>query len=260
MMSQYTEKEKRQLEQVEKMKDSLVRAGISLCKREENDYPRHLRELSGMPPVLYYKGNIGLLNYRKSIALIGTRTPSDAGRKLSYESGKKIGNANINLVNGLALGCDTEALKGALATGGKCVAIMPCGLDEIVPKANQRLAEEILEKGGCLISEYPPGTKVQKYSYVERDRLQSGVSKEVVIVEAELKSGTMHTAEFAMKQHKRLACYYYKLLELYSGNQYLESTGKARILKGLEDLDILIANVLSEKECEYEQLTLEGLC
>lgn len=257
MMNQYTENEKIELEKAEKMRDSLAGTGISFCKREENNYPHHLRQFSGMPPVLYYKGNIGVLNHQKSIALIGTRTPSDVGRKLSYESGRRIGSANVNLVNGLALGCDTEALKGALSAGGKCVAVMPCGLDEIIPKANQRLAEEILEKGGCLISEYPPGTKVQKYSYVQRDRLQSGVSKEVVIVEAELKSGTMHTAEFAMKQHKRLACYYYKLLELYSGNRYLEDTGKAQVLKSLEDLDILIANVLSENE--YEQLMLEGL-
>ncbi len=259
MINGYTEKEKIQLEQAEKIRDGLTKAGISFCKREENDYPRHLLNFSGMPPILYYKGNIGILNQQKSIALIGTRTPSDAGKTLSYESGRRIGTANINLVNGLALGCDAEALKGALAAGGKCVAVMPCGLDEIIPKVNQRLAEEILEKGGCLISEYPPGTKVQKYSYVQRDRLQSGVSREVVIVEAELKSGTMHTAEFAMRQHKRLACYSYKLLELQSGNRYLEDTGKAQVLKSLEDMDVLIANVLAENEGEYEQLTLE-LC
>lgn len=257
MIIQYSDKEKRKLEQTEKMRDKMKKDGIAICKRDEEQYPRILRQLSGMPPVLYYKGNIGILNQQKSIALIGTRTPSDAGKTLSYESGRRIGTANINLVNGLALGCDTEALKGALAAGGKCVAVMPCGLDEIIPKANQRLAEEILEKGGCLISEYPPGTKVQKYSYVQRDRLQSGVSREVVIVEAELKSGTMHTAEFAMRQHKRLACYYYKMLELHSGNRYLEDTGKAQVLKSLEDMDVLIANVLAENEDEYEQLTLE---
>lgn len=257
MIIRYSDKEKRKLEQTEKMRDKMKKDGIAICKRDEEQYPRILRQMSGMPSVLYYKGNIGILNQQKSIALIGTRTPSDAGKTLSYESGRRIGTANINLVNGLALGCDTEALKGALAAGGKCVAVMPCGLDEIIPKANQRLAEEILEKGGCLISEYPPGTKVQKYSYVQRDRLQSGVSREVVIVEAELKSGTMHTAEFAMRQHKRLACFYYKMLELHSGNRYLEDTGKAQVLKSLEDMDVLIANVLAENEDEYEQLTLE---
>lgn len=257
MIIRYSDKEKRKLEQTEKMRDKMKKDGIAICKRDEEQYPRILRQMSGMPSVLYYKGNIGILNQQKSIALIGTRTPSDAGKTLSYESGRRIGTANINLVNGLALGCDTEALKGALAAGGKCVAVMPCGLDEIIPKANQRLAEEILEKGGCLISEYPPGTKVQKYSYVQRDRLQSGVSREVVIVEAELKSGTMHTAEFAMRQHKRLACFYYKMLELHSGNRYLEDTGKAQVLKSLEDMDVLIANVLAENEGEYEQLTLE---
>lgn len=257
MMIQYSEKDKRKLEQAEKMRSVLNDQGISFCTRNDKVYPKGLRELAGMPPVLYYKGNVEIINQYKNIAVIGTRKPSEAGGRLAYESGEMVGKANVNLVNGLALGCDTEALKGALAVNGKCVVIMPCGLEEVLPKANQKLAEEIVEKGGCLLSEYPIGTKVQKYHYVERDRLQSGISQGILVVEAEMKSGTMHTAEFAIKQYKRLACYYYKLLSLNSGNQYLESSGKAQVLKEKKELEILIEKVLSESD--YEQLTFENL-
>jgi DNA processing protein len=113
----------------------------------------------------------------------------------------------ITVVNGLALGCDTYALKGALSVGGKCIAVMPCGLDQIVPKSNYYLARTILENGGLLISEYPIGTKLEKYMYVERDRLQSTVSDAIIVIEASYQSGTMHTVRAARRQGKPTACY-----------------------------------------------------
>lgn len=106
----------------------------------------------------------------------------------------------------------------------------------IQPKSNRGLAKKIIDAGGCILSEYPIGTSLAKYQYVERDRLQSGVSQGVLIVEAERKSGTMHTAEFAVKQYKRLACYYHKLLEMSSGNQYLEDSGRAVNIRGEEEV------------------------
>ena len=108
---------------------------------------------------------------------------------------------------------------------------MPCGLEQIQPKSNQRLAEQILENGGCMISEFPVGTPIQRYRYVERDRLQSGISQRVLIVEAEQNSGTMHTADFAKKQYKRLACYYEALFRDALGNKYLAASKKAEVLK-----------------------------
>ncbi len=157
--------------------------GISCCTAEDSCYPLELKRAGKIPPVIYYKGNILAVNERKNIAVIGSRKASEEGIRLSYETGKLVADRKMNLVNGLALGCDTEAIKGALSVGGICIAIMPCGLDEIQPSSNRRLAEQILETGGCLISEYPIGTKVEKYRYVERDRLQSGISQAVLIVE-----------------------------------------------------------------------------
>lgn len=253
MLYQYSEKEQKKLQNAQDNRKVFERYGISFCTREDPDYPKDMKALSGMPPLLYYKGDISIINQSKNLAAIGTRKPSKAGAELSYQTGKTVGKAGVNLVNGLALGCDTEAIKGALSVGGKCIAVMPCGLDEIVPRTNRQIADEILKAGGCLISEYPVGTRLQKYNYVQRDRLQSGISQAVVVIEADRESGTMHTAEYARKQFKRLACYYYRLTEIYSGNQYLEESGKAQVLKGRDDLEKLIKKILSDQE--YEQLS-----
>mgnify|MGYP005976167809 CR=1 FL=1 len=167
---------------------------------------------------------------------------------------KYLAEKNVNVVNGLALGCDTEALKGTIAGGGRCIGILPAGLDDILPKSNQKLADEIVMKDGCLISEYPVGTPVKKYQYVRRDRLQSGLSDGVLIVEAEEQSGTMHTVEFAQNQYKRLACYYHKLVELSSGNRKLEEAGQISVIEDKKRLEEFVEAVM--KEQTYEQLTL----
>lgn len=253
----YSEKGIRLLEQAKKMEDVSKKYGISYCTIEDKEYPSVLRNIADFPYVIYYRGDIGILNQNKNIAVIGTRKSSDVGVHLSYKAGEMVGDKGINLVNGLALGCDTEALKGALSKGGKCAAVLPCGLDQVQPKSNLKLAEKILEYGGCLLSEYPVGTIAERYRYVERDRLQSGVSQGVLMIEAEEKSGTMHTINFALKQRKRLACYYHGLLKGASGNRYLESLGKAQILKTEEELSLFIDSLLSEEE--YEQLSFEFL-
>lgn len=225
---------------------------IFCCGPEQDYYPNALRGLAGMPSAMFYRGNIQIINQNINIAVIGTRKLSRTGAYLSYETGQAVGKAGLNLVNGLALGCDTEAIKGALSAGGKCIAVMPCGLEQIYPKTNQKLAEQILEQGGCLLSEYSEGTGIEKYRFVERDRLQSGISQGVVVIEAEKNSGTMHTVNAAIRQQRRLACYYYKFLELSSGNKYMEEKTRAEILKSKEDLEAFLAR-FSEPE-KYEQL------
>ena len=235
------------------MKENLAQSNVLSCTPEDEVYPLGFRNIVRMPRILYYQGAIEIINHNKNIAVIGSRRCSDMGVKLSFETGRILGTNGINVVNGLALGCDTEALRGALSVGGKCVAVMPCGLDKIQPKANQKLAEEILEKGGCLISEYPIGTGIKKYQYVERDRLQSGISQGVLVIEAELDSGTMHTVDFAMKQYKRLACYYHELLKYSTGNQYMEQNGNTQVLRNANDIIKFVNNIPFEND--YQQLS-----
>ena len=204
----YSQKETDILNYAEMNKNKWKNMGIEYCTVEDERYPNTLKKITDRPVLLYYRG-----------------------RKISYDTGKYLAEKNVNVVNGLALGCDTEALKGTIAGGGRCIGILPAGLDDILPKSNQKLADEIVMKDGCLISEYPVGTPVKKYQYVRRDRLQSGLSDGVLIVEAEEQSGTMHTVEFAQNQYKRLACYYHKLVELSSGNRKLEEAGQISVIE-----------------------------
>lgn len=254
MQKGYTAKDSEKLNIAESMKEQSSKLGISYCTIEDKCYPNALREIPDRPAVLYYRGEIETLNANKNIAVVGSRNCSPVGRELAYKTGRCLAGAGMVVVNGLALGCDTEALRGALTNRGKCVVIMPCGLDNIQPKSNRGLAQQIIDTGGCILSEYPIGTRLMKYQYVERDRLQSGVSQGVVVVEADRKSGTMHTAEFAARQHKRLACYYYKLLEMSSGNQYLTDSGKAVNIKNEEEA-VAFARDLSQTEI-YQQMSL----
>lgn len=228
---------------------------IKYCKANQTDYPDNLKKIKDYPSILYYKGNIEILNQEKNIAVIGSRKISETGRKLAYNAGNIIAQKGINLINGLALGCDTEALKGALAAGGKCVVILPCGINEIYPKANEKLADEILEQGGCLISEYPEGTRMEKYHFVQRDRLQSGMSQGVLVVEAMEKSGTMHTVEYAKRQNRRMACYYHGVLEYSSGNTIMESKYQAEVIKTNEDLEKYLRDIACEQK--YTQLKFD---
>lgn len=219
----------------------------------DNNYPNQLALIHKAPPVLYYKGNIDCINQHKNIAVIGSRHISGGGMELAYRIGHALGKRGINVVNGLALGCDTYALKGALAAGGNCVAVMPCGLGQIVPRSNIGLAEELLFNGGCLVSEYPVRTPVQKYRYVERDRLQSGISDGVLVIEAEYDSGTMYTVGYAMKQGKKLACIDSRLVKYSSGNRWLEQQTGVQVIRTSTDLETFISAVNSD--AVYRQLS-----
>lgn len=238
----------------EQLREKCAAQEIKICTVENPDYPHGLRAISGRPSVLYYKGDIALLNRQKSIAVIGTRNPSEQGLKLAFQTGRYLAEKGITVVNGLAIGCDTEALRGALTLKGKCAVFLPCGLDEIVPYSNRRLAEQILSNGGCLVSEYSIGTPIQKYQYAARNRLQSGASDATLIIETGLEGGTMHTARFAIRQHKHLLCYDHRLVEKSAGNQYLLQFSLARSIQNDKELGEFV-NKLQKKhnmsKCHY---------
>lgn len=227
---------------------------IKTVSTDETVYPQGIA-CGNKKMQLYYKGNVSIINEYRNIAVIGTRKMSREGEKLSYITGQKLAEVGINVINGLALGCDTSAIKGALSKRGKCVAVMPCSLEQVYPHSNYRLAEQILDMGGCLISEYPVGTILKKYHYVERDKIQSEISQAVIVIEADEKSGTMHTANFALKQYKRLACYYDKLFQSATGNRVLLETGKADTLKMSDDVKKFIDSL--DERTDYCQMTFQ---
>ncbi len=170
------------------------------CQKDDSLFPKRFVERTGLPERFFYKGDISFLNDFRAVAVIGSREASKEDMFNAYMSGQYAAMEGFAVVNGLAVGCDTAAFRGALSKDGRCVAVLPCGLDMVVPSVNEELAREILDKGGCLISEYEAGTEAEKYRFVQRDRLQSGLSEAVLVACAQKDSGTLKTAEFARKQ------------------------------------------------------------
>ena len=155
-----------------------------------------------MPLVLYYKGDLSLLN-KPCVAIVGTRRPTIYGREVTQKFAKELSLAGVVIVSGLAYGLDMEAAVSSLKVNGKTIAILGGGLDKIYPSQNTNLAKEIEQKG-LLISEYAPGQTPTKFSFLQRNRLITALSLGTIIIEAGKRSGTLNTAKHAIEQSKEL--------------------------------------------------------
>ena len=172
---------------------------------------------------------------RNSISIVGSRR-AKYSIPVSFEWARIAGANNFSVISGLALGCDTAAHLGCLEVGGHTVAVMPCGSNFIAPSSNRPLAKKILESGGSLVSEYSPDTPPRPFRFVERNRVIASLSQSVIVMEAETKSGTMHTARFALEQKKSLACYVPARGSLSSGCRSLIENYGATPLRNAADL------------------------
>lgn len=170
-------------------------------KKGESGYPRRLLELSGMPDKLYFCGRLPD-DEKPSIAIVGARMCSPYGRIQSFSYGKIVSRAGVQVISGLALGIDSEGHKGALEGNMPTFAVLGSGADVCYPAANKHLYDRILRNGGGIISEYPPGTAPRNYFFPARNRIISGLSDVVLVVEAKEKSGSLITAGCALEQGK----------------------------------------------------------
>lgn len=166
------------------------------------EYPEQLKEIHNPPLILYIKGNKELLN-TPQIAMIGSRRPTSAGNENAFHFARCFAENGLTITSGLAKGIDTQAHLGALAATSKTVAVLGSGVDTIYPQSNTKLANTIAEQG-LLLSEYAPNTPPKTYHFPERNRIISGLSLGVVIVEATLKSGSLITAKYALEQNKEV--------------------------------------------------------
>lgn len=174
-------------------------------KIEDSEYPEALKNIKSDPKVLYYKGTLPQKD-EKCVAIVGTRRFSPYGQQVALKISGQLSDAGITVVSGLAPGIDTFAHQAVVEKRKRTIAILGTGLDEksIYPQTNIKLAERILENGGCLISEWPDGTKGSKFSFPRRNRIISGLSLAVLVIEAKEKSGSLITANFAKEQNKKL--------------------------------------------------------
>ena len=165
-------------------------------------YPERLRNIDDAPRELYCLGNLELLNYKNNIAMIGSRNCSSYGERAAKDFAYNLAKEGTCIVSGLAKGIDSFSHIGALNAKGKTIAVLGSGLDNIYPKENIKLVEEIIKNNGLVISEYPLGTKPLKYHFPARNRIISGLSDSVLVVEARKNSGTNITVDFALEQGK----------------------------------------------------------
>jgi DNA processing protein len=171
-------------------------AGVAFLTPEDEAYPERLRQIYDPPAVLWLRGDPAILNL-PGIAVVGTRHPSTYGQGMAELLARDLAARGLVIQSGMARGVDTAAHKGALAAGGKTVAVWGTGVDVIYPKENKRLAEEILLKGGAIVSEFPLGTFPAPQNFPVRNRIISGMSVGVLVVEAGEYSGTRVTARCA---------------------------------------------------------------
>ena len=170
---------------------------------ENEFYPEQLKNIYNPPTKIYVLGNKEILK-ETGIAIVGARRATEYGKKVAFKFSKELSASGINIISGLALGIDTYAHLGTLQQDGKgkTIGVLGSGLDVIYPKQNIGLAKAILKRGGCIISEYPLGTKPEKIHFPQRNRIISGLSKGVFVVEAGENSGSLITADLSLEQGK----------------------------------------------------------
>ncbi|MCO1601766.1 DNA-processing protein DprA [Desulfosporosinus nitroreducens] len=213
--------------------ETLLKQGILIITPNEPEYPCLLAELSDAPPLLYYRGQ--LRGNMEGLAIVGSRKATAYGKAVAKMFARDAASKGIVIASGLARGIDTAAHQGTLEAEGITWAFLGCGLDRIYPQENKRLAEEILIKG-ALISEFAPGSPPIAAHFPARNRLISGCSQGVVVVEAAERSGALITVDFALEQGREVFAVPGPIFsEVSRGTHHLIRQG-AKIVEGIEDI------------------------
>ncbi|MGI5173357.1 DNA-protecting protein DprA [Treponema sp. OMZ 840] len=216
-------------------------------------WPPLLNEIYDPPYALFYRGSAAILS-APCAAVVGTRRPTGRGMRSAKQLGFELAQAGFTVVSGLALGIDACAHAGAVG-GGKTAAVLGSGADTVTPVSNKRLAEAILNSGGCIISEYAPGTGAEKWHFPQRNRIISALSLVTVIVEAPAGSGALITADFALEQNREL-CFHSCALDYTEG----PAVNLLRTKKQMRQVSNYIADgacVVSDARDVIAQLTAE---
>jgi len=190
----------------------------------DKEYPELLKKIPDPPKILYYRGEIK--EKELCFAIVGTRRYSSYGKQITLKIASQLAQVGITIVSGLAPGIDTFAHKAAVEQQKRTIAVLGTGIDEksIYPKENIGLSRKIVENNGCLISEYPPGTKGAKFTFPKRNRIISGLSLGVLVVEAKEKSGALITADYAILQKR-------KIFAIPGSIYFLNSRGTNNLIK-----------------------------
>lgn len=248
---------------------------IGMITSGQPEYPAILKEIRDFPKVLFYSGNLGIIN-KRCAAVVGSRKTTQYGRSVAHNMSKQLAERDIIVVSGMAKGIDTCAHRGALEVSGNTIAVLGCGIDICYPKENRELKNELEEK--CLvISEYAPGTKPERYYFPQRNRIISGLSELTVVVQAGNNSGALITAELAVEHGREVFAVPGNIDSQYNlGNNKLIKEGAA-LATSIEDVLVAMGvggisrndaeKMLSQTEMlifnlleNYGEMTIDQLC
>ncbi|PDW01024.1 DNA-processing protein DprA [Candidatus Viridilinea mediisalina] len=232
--------------------ERVAAAGVTLLCWDDPAYPRLLREIPAAPPLLYVRGTLTEAD-DWAIAVVGTRSPTTHGRDAALRFSGELARASVSVVSGLALGIDTMAHEAALDAGGRTLAVLGCGVDQPYPERNRRLAARIVEQG-ALISDYPLGTLPTPANFPARNRIVSGLSRAVLVVEAGQRSGALITVGFALEQGRDVFALPGPIASRQSvGCNQLIREGATLVTSAqelLDDMDLTAASVQREARSE----------
>ncbi|MDH3329204.1 MAG: DNA-processing protein DprA [Desulfobulbaceae bacterium] len=212
----------------------LSRLNISVIALDDHRYPVFLKNIPDPPVLLYCKGNTAYLS-RPGIALVGSRSASTYGRRISFALGRELAQNDIPVISGMALGIDGEAHAGALAGKGPTIGVLGCGVDVVYPQQNRTLFREVAERG-LLVSEYPLGTIPDAFRFPERNRIISGLALGVVVVEATMKSGSLITARLALEQGREVFAVPGRIDSVKSQGAHRLLQQGAKLVHGVDDI------------------------
>jgi len=229
--------------------------GVEIITYSETRYPALLKQIADPPPLLYLKGEAELLN-TPSIAIVGARRASFYGLKIATKLATNLAELGITVVSGLARGIDAAAHKGALQANGNTIGVLGCGLDIVYPSENQKLYAEV-EKQGALISEFPLGTPPLSQNFPVRNRLISGLSLGVVVVEAALRSGSLITARLALEQGREVFAVPGPINNFYSRGTHALIKQGAKLVENVMDVVEELNLSVSKDTSQHSNIKLD---
>ena len=215
--------------------DALRRAHVDALTWNHPSYPPKLKEIYDLPPVLYVRGRLDSAD-EWAVAIVGTRRATPYGRQVVEQFSSDLVRNNVTVISGLARGIDAVAHRAALSAGGRTIAVLACGLDMVYPPEHVKLAQEIAERS-ALISDYPLGTQPRSEFFPRRNRIMSGASLGVLMVEGDLKSGAMITAHLALEQNREVFAVPGSIYApTFRGPNKLIQDGEAKLVSKVEDI------------------------
>ena len=226
---------------VDRVLDLTEKLGASLVSICDSHYPSLLKHIYDPPVLLWYKGDQSLLE-TDGIAVIGTRNPGKYGMKQAVEWSRALVESGLTVNSGLAYGIDSIAHETSVRSGGKTIAVLGSGIDVIYPAKNRKLVSEMLENGSVIMTEYPPGSAPDAVNFPERNRIVSGMSHGVLVIESGIKGGSMITARSSLDQNREVFVIPHPLdYPNGEGCNYLIKTGQGKLIQTMADILVEIS-------------------